>query len=254
MIRRLGLALLLALGMAVVPAAAAQAAPAAPTGPAEDIAALVNQARWSNGQAGLIRNSAMDQVAANWAATMAANEDLSHNPNYSSEIPGGWVAAAENVAQGYPTGASMHDGWMNSGGHRANILGDYTDIGIAFLSSGGTTWGVQVFANYPGHVGPANPNPPPPPAPAPAPAEPAPAAPAEEAAATPTPTPGATITATRTPTPEPSTPGATEVVEFTRDDPGTPLSGWWIAVPVGAALLVAATILTIRRRLGLRRG
>jgi hypothetical protein len=156
--RRLGLAVVLALGMALVPTAAH-------AGPTDDIHSLVNQARWSNGQAGLLRNAAMDQVAANWAAQLAANGTLSHNPNYSSEIPGGWTAAAENVAQGYGSGAAMHEGWMNSPGHRANVLGGFTDIGIAFLSSGGTTWGVQVFANYPGHVGPAAPAPPAPPPP-----------------------------------------------------------------------------------------
>lgn len=67
------------------------------------------------------------------------------------------MSAAENVAQGYSGEAAMHDGWMASPGHRANILGDFTDIGVAFLSAGGTTWGVQVFASYPGHTGPAAP-------------------------------------------------------------------------------------------------
>lgn len=140
MIRRVLTVLLLALGLAIAPGTPASAAPA------DDIYALVNEARWANGQAGLIRNPAMDQVAADWAATMAANGTLAHNPDYASQIPGGWSAAAENVAQGHPTGTAMHDGWMGSSGHRANILGDYTDIGIAFLSSGGTTWGVEVFA------------------------------------------------------------------------------------------------------------
>ena len=232
MIRRAVLALLLVLGMLSIPTVAH-------AGPAEDIASLVNQARWSNGQNGLIRNGAMDQVAANWAATMASNGTLSHNPNYSSEIPGGWIAAAENVAQGYPTGATMHDGWMNSGGHRANILGDYTDIGIAFLESGGTTWGVQVFANYPGHVGPANPAPPPPPAePAPAPEE---AAPVEEATATPTatPTPTPTATPTRTATLEPRT----TAMDVDSDHPAP----WWPLV-AGLALVAAAAVIAIRRR------
>lgn len=139
MLARLGAAVLLALGMAVAPTAAY-------AGPSDDIAAMVNQARWDAGMNGLIRNAAMDQVAADWAAQMAANGAMSHNPDYGGQIPGGWVAAAENVAQGYPSGAATQDGWMDSSGHRANILGDYTDIGIAFLSSGGTTWGVEVFA------------------------------------------------------------------------------------------------------------
>jgi len=138
----------------LVPLASATSASAAE---AETIHDLVNQARWDNGQAGLIRNPAMDTVALDWAKQMAANNSMSHNPNYSSQIPSGWRSAGENVAQGYRTAQSMHDGWMASPGHKANILGSYTDVGIAFYTSGGTTWGVQVFATYPGHTGPAQP-------------------------------------------------------------------------------------------------
>ncbi|THG32373.1 CAP domain-containing protein [Naasia lichenicola] len=123
----------------------------------DTIGGLVDQARWDNGQNGLNRNAAMDQVALAWAQQLAANGTLSHNPDYSSQIPAGWQGAAENVAQGYATGASLHQGWMDSPGHRANILGDYTDIGIALIEGGGTTWAVEVFGKYPGSVGPAAP-------------------------------------------------------------------------------------------------
>lgn len=37
---------------------------------------------------------------------------------------------AENIAWGYRTPASVMNGWMNSSGHRANILGDYREIGV----------------------------------------------------------------------------------------------------------------------------
>ncbi len=240
------MAVLIALGLSLAPSAAASAAPA------DDIYALVNQARWANGQAGLIRNPAMDQVAANWAATMAANGTMAHNPDYASQIPGGWSAAGENVAQGHPTGAAMHDGWMGSSGHRANILGNFTDIGIAFLSSGGTTWGVQVFARYPGHVGPAAPAPPPAPAPQPAPAAPDEAAsdevaPDETAAATPTPT--ATEAPISTPTPTASPSSQREAVTAT-PPPGDDGIGpeWWGLVAGVAAVVVAGLSTIIRRR------
>lgn len=149
-----------ALGMVVLQPTAALA------GETDNIYSLINEARWSQGSTGLVRNSAMDAVAADWAAALANSGALAHNPNYSNQIPGGWISAGENVAQGYGGGSAMHEGWMNSPGHRANILGDFTDVGIAYLEAGGTTWGVEVFANYPGSVGPA----------APAPAAPAPAA------------------------------------------------------------------------------
>ena len=134
--------------------------PASPAAAAEPdtIYALLNDARWADGQSGLVRNTDLDQVAAAWATNLAASGTLAHNPDYASQIPAGWSNAGENVAQGQPDAGTMHAAWMTSPGHRANILGSYTDVGIAFLTAGGTTWGVQVFATYPGHAGPAAPD------------------------------------------------------------------------------------------------
>ena len=114
------------------------------------IHSFINQARAAAGLAPLNRSASLDQVAANWANQLAASGQLAHNPGYSAQIPGGWTNVGENVAQGQPTGAAMHDAWMASSGHRANILGAFTDVGIAFIAVGGTTWGVEVFAAYPG--------------------------------------------------------------------------------------------------------
>ena len=121
---------------------------AASAAPADSLYALVNQERAANGLPALTRNANIEAVALNWANQMAANGTLGHNPNYSSQIPAGWTAAAENVAQGQPTAELMHAGWMGSAGHRANILGDFTTVGIAFIRVNGTTWGVQNFAKY----------------------------------------------------------------------------------------------------------
>ncbi|MET1043221.1 MAG: CAP domain-containing protein [Microbacteriaceae bacterium] len=176
-----------------------------PAHAAEDgtVHSLVNQARASAGLGPVNRNSAMDQVALSWANQMAASGSMGHNPDYSGQIPGGWTRAAENVAQGQSTGAAMHDAWMNSSGHRANILGDFTDIGVAFVSAGGTTWGVQVFGKYGSSPAPAPAPAPKAPASAPAPV-PAPApAPAPEAAA-PAPAPAPVPVADRAPAPAPT--------------------------------------------------
>lgn len=124
-----------------------------------EILALVNQARWDNGQVGVVRDPALDSIAANWAQQMAAANTLSHNPDLSTQVPPGWTALGENVAQGQPDAAAVHQAWMDSPGHRANVLGDYTDIGVAFLSASGTTWAVEVFARYDGHTGVAPPQP-----------------------------------------------------------------------------------------------
>ena len=52
-------------------------------------------------------------------------------------------AAAENIAYGYPTPQAVADGWMNSAGHRANILNAaYTRTGIGYVADGNywTQW------------------------------------------------------------------------------------------------------------------
>jgi uncharacterized protein YkwD len=57
----------------------------------------------------------------------------------------------ENIAAGYPSPRSTCRGWMNSAGHRENILNpDYTHIGAGF-SRGGSygRYYVQVFAQRP---------------------------------------------------------------------------------------------------------
>jgi uncharacterized protein YkwD len=54
---------------------------------------------------------------------------------------------AENIAAGQRTAPEVVDGWMNSPGHRKNILSrDVSQIGIGFATGGeyGTMW-VQVF-------------------------------------------------------------------------------------------------------------
>ena len=128
------------------------ATPAA-AGEPEVIHSLVNEARAANGLAPLERNSSLDAVAAAWAQEMANRGSLVHNPNVGNQIPGGWTRWGENIAQGHQSGAAMQDGWMNSAGHYKNIMGDFSDIGVAFIQAGGTTWGVQVFAKYSGGTG-----------------------------------------------------------------------------------------------------
>ena len=54
-----------------------------------------------------------------------------------------YTAAGENIAAGQPDPKSVVTSWMNSPGHRANILSkSYTEIGVGFASGGtyGTYW------------------------------------------------------------------------------------------------------------------
>ena len=53
-------------------------------------------------------------------------------------------SAGENIACGYGTPAAVVNGWMNSSGHRANILNaSYTQIGVGYYA-GGNYW-TQMF-------------------------------------------------------------------------------------------------------------
>lgn len=59
-------------------------------------------------------------------------------------------AAAENIAAGYATPQAVVNGWMNSSGHRANILnGKYTKlgVGVVFTDDGYGVYWAQVFTN-----------------------------------------------------------------------------------------------------------
>jgi len=114
----------------------------------DDIYSGLNAARASAGTTSLAHNASLDAVALAWANQMAANNAMSHNPNTGSQIPAGWSGWGENVAYGFATGAATNAGWTASPGHYANMIGDFTDVGIAFVAAGGTTWAVEVFAKY----------------------------------------------------------------------------------------------------------
>jgi uncharacterized protein YkwD len=58
-------------------------------------------------------------------------------------------AAGENLAYGYNTPEAVVDGWMNSPGHRANIMnGNFKKIGVGvYKDSKGTVYATQLFSN-----------------------------------------------------------------------------------------------------------
>jgi hypothetical protein len=240
----IGLLLAGALGLPAAPVRAAEA---------DVLYSLVTEARWAQGLPGLVPNASLEAVAQAWAQQMAASDAISHNPSTGSQIPAGWTSWGENVAQGYASGAAMHEGWMGSTGHRANILGDFTDVGIAFIVAGGTTWGVEVFGTYPGHAGPAPPAPPAPAAPPepPAPAEPAPVPSPEVATPSPTPTTAAPRTQ-KSPTP---TPAPTHTVTARTGEPVDAVNPMpLILVAVLMAALAVGAAVFLRSRAGRHRG
>ena len=54
-----------------------------------------------------------------------------------------YQSAGENIAKGYRTAEAVVTAWMNSEGHRANILNaNYTEIGVGYEADGNywTQW------------------------------------------------------------------------------------------------------------------
>ena len=113
----------------------------------------LNQERASAGLQALVWNPALASAARIHAGRMAAKSEISHQfagePALSARISssGAHVSAiAENVAVA-PTAVSLHDAWMHSAGHRANILdSNFTSVGIAIVARGQDLWAVQDFA------------------------------------------------------------------------------------------------------------
>lgn len=113
------------------------------------ILADTNAARRNVGLPALRLNTAVSKVASAWSKKQYTNRKMSHNPNYARQIPAGWRSAGENVAYGYSY-AKVTRAWLDSPGHRANILSrSFTDIGIGYFEKGGQRYYTQVFAQYP---------------------------------------------------------------------------------------------------------
>ena len=145
---------LLAAPAAATVAAAYGLATARPAAASASIYELVTEFRAANGVAPLVRDTGLEAVAAGWTQWMQAADSLVHNPSYADEIPGGWTRAGENIAWNYSE-EDLFWAWVNSPGHRANLLDDrYTSVGIwSVRGSDGRVWATQDFATYPG-VGP----------------------------------------------------------------------------------------------------
>lgn len=105
---------------------------------------LVNAERAANGLSALTYSDELDQVAQAHSEDMAANSYLSHtnldglSPFDRMAAAGiSYYTAAENIAAGQRTPEAVMESWMNSEGHRANILNpDLKQIGIGVAYGG----------------------------------------------------------------------------------------------------------------------
>ncbi len=117
---------------------------------------LLNRDRAKNGLASLTADAKLTQVARNHAADMAKQNYLNHT-NLQGQSPFdrmsanaiAYRSAGENIAYNHSL-ENMEEAWMNSPGHRANILNKgYTHAGVGlYTKADGTIYGVQLFASY----------------------------------------------------------------------------------------------------------
>ena len=125
----------------LVPASPAEAADA---NAEAQFVALLNNERAARGLAKLTVASDLVSVARSHSATMAQKNDLYHNPNLGSDVAN-WQKVGENVGRG-PSVSSIHEAFMNSAGHRANILdSDWTEVGVGVVVVDGRVWVTEVF-------------------------------------------------------------------------------------------------------------
>ena len=119
----------------------------------QEVFNLVNQQRTSNGLAALKIDSEVQNVARIKAKDMVQNNYFSHNsPTYGTpfnmlnSFKVSYKSAGENIA-GNSSNQAAVTAWMNSSGHRANILNssyNYTGIGVVTGSQYGKIY-VQMF-------------------------------------------------------------------------------------------------------------
>lgn len=110
----------------------------------QEVIRLVNEIRVQNGLTALQYDWELSRVARFKSQDMKDNRYFSHNsPVYGTPFQMirhfgiSFRSAGENIARGYPTPQAVVDGWMNSSGHRANILNaGFTHIGVGYVPNG----------------------------------------------------------------------------------------------------------------------
>ena len=110
----------------------------------KEVVVLINKIRRENGLNELTIDTELSRVARIKSQDMRDNGYFSHtSPTYGSPFDMmksfgiKYRSAGENIAMGYRTPQSVVDGWMNSPGHRANILNSsFSKIGMGYIANG----------------------------------------------------------------------------------------------------------------------
>ena len=122
----------------------------------QQVVSLVNAERAKHGLNPLKENWELSRVARFKSEDMSAKNYFSHtSPTYGSphqmirDFGITYRASGENIAAGQTSAQSVFNSWMNSSGHRQNILSpNYTEIGVGYADGGsyGHYW-TQMFVS-----------------------------------------------------------------------------------------------------------
>lgn len=120
---------------------------------AKQVLELVNKERSKNNLSPLKLNASLSNIAQLKSEDMKNKNYFDHtSPTYGSpfdmmkQFNISYKYAGENIAKGQKTAEAVVNAWMNSEGHRKNILNaNFTDMGIGYIKSNGTTYWTQMF-------------------------------------------------------------------------------------------------------------
>ncbi|MGF1648000.1 MAG: CAP domain-containing protein [Kineosporiaceae bacterium] len=122
-------------------------------GPPQAVLDLVNDARSEAGCGALGMDDQLTAAAQGHAEDMAANGYFSHDSkdgrspfDRMGDAGYDYRAAGENIARGQPDPQAVMAAWMDSPGHRENILNcSFEDLGVGYVEGSGGPWWVQNF-------------------------------------------------------------------------------------------------------------
>lgn len=127
-----------------------------PPTPRERVIEITNLRRDENDVAPVRTNADLNWAAQLHSQDQADRDVMSHTGSDGSNAGQRisrqgyrWITYGENVAAGYPTASAVMRGWMNSAGHRRNILHPgFKDIGVGLATSDdGTRYWTMVLAS-----------------------------------------------------------------------------------------------------------
>lgn len=117
---------------------------------------LINEERVAEGMQPLDVYWDLVDDARSHSQLMSDTDNLHHNPELAS-VTTGWYSLGENVGYG-PDVEILHQAFMDSPGHRANVLGDYNYIGVGVFEEESRIWATMVFMSGPDGLGDLDPD------------------------------------------------------------------------------------------------